>query len=104
MDEFETWWLAYPKKVSKGRARKDFLRARKKASLQELIDGAVRLGKLGREWQYLPYPSTWLNDEAWADQVPTGNTFDAGAFQRDWEIRANKQWSDDVRCPPRKDH
>ena len=67
-DEFERWYEQYPHKVSKGAARRAFLTARKKASLEMLISGLehyVRTKPARIDWCY---PATWLNGERWLDQ------------------------------------
>lgn len=101
--DFDQWWPHYPRKVSKGRALKAFPKALKLAgSLQVLIDGAIRLAQQNRDWQFIPYPATWLNDLGWEDQEPPKKSI-ASDFLRDWEYRQRQQWADDVRCPPRKE-
>lgn len=70
---FERFWDVYPKKVGK----KDAMRAfgKVKADVQVLID-AVNRQKLSSQWckdggQYIPNPSTWLNQERWNDELDT---------------------------------
>jgi len=69
---FADFWEEYPKKKSKGDARKAFEKAIKKVSLQTILN-AVRKHKSGAQWmkdngQYIPYPATWLNREQWEDE------------------------------------
>lgn len=76
-EEFEGWWTLYPRKIGKGAARTAYARARKKASAEELEAAARRFAELmtaeRREMRYVPHPTTWLNQERWAD-VPAGTT------------------------------
>jgi len=74
-EEFESWWMHYPRKVDKGHARRAFAKARKVASLPDLIEGADKFGKLvkskGTPAEFVPHPATWLNGERWADEELT---------------------------------
>lgn len=69
-DEFGGWWQHYPKKVDKGRARKAFKAARKKASLEKLTEAAEQyaISTRNTERQYIKNPATWLNAEAWENE------------------------------------
>lgn len=64
---FEEFWLVYPRKISKGHARKAWDRALKKAAPEELIQGAVRLARQNLEERFTPHAATWLNGERWLD-------------------------------------
>ena len=66
--EHETWYGGYPHKVGKRDSLRAFLKARKKASLEILIEGRdryVRDKPPNREWCN---PATWLNGERWNDE------------------------------------
>ena len=75
--EFELFWLAYPRRIGKGRARKSFNRAREKKilpAIDALIAIVVRHTKQV-QWandggEYIPHPATWLNGEQWLDELP----------------------------------
>lgn len=73
-EDFEAFWSLYPKKKSKGDARKAWKQLKPStttvraimAKLQELISS--------RDWkrdngQFIPYPATWLRAEGWNDEV-----------------------------------
>ena len=69
--KFETFWLSYPRKTGKGAARKSF--AKVKVPLETLLS-AVEAQKQTEQWkrnggQYIPLPSTWLNQCRWEDEV-----------------------------------
>lgn len=68
--EFAEWYASYPRKRAKGAALKAFKAARKKASLQELMDAveAQREALTAKGQDFVPYPATWLNGERWADE------------------------------------
>lgn len=66
--EFEVWYGGYPHKVGRASAEKAFPKARKFASLAELVVGLdryVRTKPPDRSWCN---PATWLNDKRWLDQ------------------------------------
>ena len=74
--DFEYFWEAYPKKVSKGHARKTWDRLKKSKSLPpvEKILESIAKQKVSEAWtkdggQYIPNPATWLNGERWLDEV-----------------------------------
>lgn len=65
--DFEAFWKVYPKKVAKKEAFKAFKKIKTPVSV--LID-AVEKQKKSEQWtrdhgQYIPYPTTWLNQERW---------------------------------------
>lgn len=83
-EDFEIFWSAYPKKKNKEGARKAF--AKVKVPLQVLLD-AIERQKKSRDWikdggQYIPYPSTWLNNGAWENEdSPSQVGFDASMYE-----------------------
>lgn len=71
---FEKFWTAYPKKRSKGQAKKAWAKLKFDGDLFETIMSALSVAKTSREWQkkegtYIPYPATWLNAEGWNDEM-----------------------------------
>jgi hypothetical protein len=75
-DEFETFYRCYPKKVGKGEAQRVWKRARKLASLEEVLAGVERYTihmmvtqpHDGDRERYTKHPSTWLNGRCWLDE------------------------------------
>lgn len=75
---FEEFWILYPRKVAKPKAFDAFGKAIKKARLETILV-AVRAGIKSEAWrkdggQFIPHPTTWLNQERWADEgikIPT---------------------------------
>jgi hypothetical protein len=67
--EFDfSFWPAYPEKRSKANAKRAWLKARRKASLDEIMAGLrlyIDSKPPDRQWQY---PATWLNGEGWLDE------------------------------------
>lgn len=71
---FDRFWKAYPRKVGKHEARK----AWDKAGAAKDIDRVLRMIRLLKEspdWfekeiQFIPHPSTWINQRRWEDDDP----------------------------------
>ena len=78
-DPFEKFWKVYPKKKSKGAARKAFENALKKEGVTgDVLIDAVNRQRCGAQWtkdngQFIPYPATWLNQERWEDEPDVDN-------------------------------
>src|SRR4051812_18200139 len=68
----EEFWPFYPRRVSKGTARKVYERVLKSkgATAEELKVGAVRyaMERAGQDPNFTKYPATWLNAESWKDE------------------------------------
>lgn len=69
-ERFEQFWMQYPKRVSKGSARKAFDRALLKASLEQIMAGVHRYAaeRTGQDPKYTKHPSTWLANDCWLDE------------------------------------
>jgi len=70
--DFSFFWTIYPKKQGKKEALKAYIKARKKASRDELLEALREVKQKdwrNRELQYVPHASTWLNQERWTDEV-----------------------------------
>jgi hypothetical protein len=64
---FEAFWLAYPRKAGKQRARRTWRRLKEEGralATQAVAPFAEMMERIGREVQYIPYPATWLPDAA----------------------------------------
>lgn len=70
--EFERWWLAYPLRVAKGKARKLYLKARSNVEAETLEAAAKRYANAvaGKDPEFIAHPTTWLNAERWLDEAP----------------------------------
>jgi hypothetical protein len=69
-EQFEQFWRTYPRRIGKGAARKAFEKALKLATFEEIMTGITRQLPYysSREQQFIPHPTTWLNQERWADE------------------------------------
>ncbi len=71
-DAFERFWAVYPRKVGKQSAKRAFEKV--KVPLETLVT-AVERQKCSAQWtrdsgQYIPHPTTWLNQGRWDDELP----------------------------------
>lgn len=76
---FERFWDAYPRKVKRQDALKSWRRLAPDAALVETIVSAVGRQKQSQQWvkdggEYIPHPTTWLNQRRWEDQPPQAQT------------------------------
>ena len=72
-ERFEAFWKAYPKKVGKGDARKKFHKIAPNEVLFNQMMDSLNKAKKCEQWvrdrgQYIPHPSTWLNQSRWEDE------------------------------------
>jgi hypothetical protein len=73
---FEEFWLSYPRKVGKGAALRKWEQINPDATLVRAIIASVRQHSESRDWlkddgQYIPHPTTFLNQTRWKDEVVT---------------------------------
>ena len=75
-DRFAEFWNLYPRKIGKPKAHASWKSATKldDKKQQEVLDGLKRhLPSLnGKEIQFVPHPTTWLNGHRWQDPVESG--------------------------------
>jgi biotin operon repressor len=63
---FDKFWAVYPKKDDKPLAKRSFIKALDRATLDVIVAGAVRYrDDPNREQAFTKNPSTWLNADAW---------------------------------------
>jgi hypothetical protein len=78
-EAFETFWMAYPRKVAKKDAQKAWVQVMKQpdAPTIEVIMAAVeRYKQTQKDKNYIAYPATWLRAGRWADENETN--YDGG--------------------------
>ena len=74
-DRFNTFWAAYPRHVGKAVALKSFEKINPDEELLAAMLTAINWQRYTRQWrenggQYIPHPSTWLNQRRWEDEKP----------------------------------
>ena len=70
LNDFDMFWIAYPKKVGKEAARKAWAKAN--PNLATVLN-ALEWQKVSPQWfknngLYIPNPSTWINQHRWEDE------------------------------------
>lgn len=89
-ERFDEFWGAYPKKVGKDAAKRAFEKRKPDADLLESMLSALSVQKRSSQWQrdngqYIPHPSTWLNEGRWQDEPERqGPTLIGGARSWSW--------------------
>lgn len=73
-NRFNQFWSAYPRKVGKGAAEKSWSKIKMDDALFKTVLDAVESQKKSNQWkrdngQYIPHPSTWLNQKRWEDEL-----------------------------------
>ena len=73
-DAFDAFWASYPKKASKGDARKAWKQIQPDSELLTKMLTSLERAKTCAGWikdggQYIPYPATWLRAEGWEDEI-----------------------------------
>ena len=77
--DFELFWNEYPRKENKQVAKKSFEKVIKSGVTLDTLLEAVRKHKLSEQWtkdngQFIPHPSTWLNQGRWEDELNYGGS------------------------------
>lgn len=67
-EQFETFWKAYPRRISKGAARSAFAKAISKTTLEAMLDALIAYVANKPSYQDYKHPATWLNQECWDDE------------------------------------
>jgi hypothetical protein len=86
-ESFEIFWNAYPRKEAKGKALQSFETINPDVILLDIMLKSLELYKKSDQWlkdngQYIPHPTTWLNQRRWDDKPTIGN-FNNGTNKTD---------------------
>lgn len=75
--DFDRFWEIYPRRESKGAAKRAWAGAIKKAPVEVILSGAQSYrddgARLRAEMKFTKLPATWLNAECWTDERPAAN-------------------------------
>jgi len=74
---FEQFWAIYPRRIGKGSARTAFAKAAAKVIPETILQIAEQYaGKSDLpDLQFIPHPTTWLNQERWNDDLSASGKF-----------------------------
>ena len=72
--DFDAFWALYPRKKSKGEAKKAWAQLKPSREIISAIMAKLPLLAASHDWtkeggQYVPNPATWLRAEGWEDEV-----------------------------------
>jgi hypothetical protein len=72
--DFDAFWALYPRKKSKGEAKKAWAQLKPSREIISAIMAKLPLLVASHDWtkeggQYVPNPATWLRAEGWEDEV-----------------------------------
>lgn len=70
---FNVFWAEYPKKVNKKGCLKSFIKIKNLKEEMPLIMASLERFKKSKDWlkdngQFIPYPTTFINQERWKDE------------------------------------
>ena len=80
VDDFEEFWSAYPRRVGKAAARREWEKAVRTVAASVIIEAAKRyaLSCRGREIRYVAHPRTWLHQRRFEDDcLPDSHIIDS---------------------------
>ena len=85
VEGFEKFWSAYPRKTAKAEAVKSFTKIAPDDETLERMLAAVNRSKQSTDWlkdngQFVPFPSTWLNQRRWEDESEMESSPVAGGW------------------------
>jgi hypothetical protein len=113
---FEEFWNEYPKKADKRRAQKSFSSALKRAKFEELLAGAIAYKGSVKDTdiQFIKNPATWLNADAWENEIQPSAESEAAErarLRKQRDLEASKQFleeqqrrADLAKPPPNCEH
>ena len=72
MDDFDMFWMTYPKKVGKEAARKAWFKENPNLTI---VLNTLNWQKQSNQWfinngKFIPNPATWINQHRWDDEQP----------------------------------
>ena len=72
--QFNEFYSEYPKKLKKQEVKKWFKKNSPSSELFSSMMSSLEQFRGSKDWlkdngQYIPYPSTWLNQERWKDEI-----------------------------------
>ena len=70
-EEFDAFWAVYPKRIAKIAAQKAFMKARRFATFQQIVDGVQRYIRHKPAYADWAHAASWLNAGRWLDEYDT---------------------------------
>ena len=71
---WDRFWAIYPRKVDQQKAIRAWNRLKADRELMQIMSAALKAQRASEEWRRdngraIPYPSTWLNNRRWEDEL-----------------------------------
>lgn len=90
--QFNEFYSKYPRKVKKQDVKKWFQKNKPSSELFSSMMSSLEQFRGSKDWlkdngQYIPYPSTWLNQRRWEDEG-IQESKPMSALQRAWDKEA----------------
>ncbi len=75
---FDAFWQAYPKRIAKAKAEEAFSKLNPDEELMKVMLAALKAWSKTDQWtkesgQFVPNPTTWINQRRWEDELPKDN-------------------------------
>lgn len=98
-EQFEQFYKQYPKKVKKKDVNKWFKKNKPSDELFSSMMGSLEQFKGCKDWlkdkgQYIPYPTSWLNQKRWEDEITEKLNTKQDSFLRDMILEMEGKESD----------
>lgn len=89
--DFLEFWVVYPNKVDKDKAREIWQKIDPDEALKKRIIAAVKQQAKSDKWtkdggQFVPYPSTWLRRRRWEDEQTTPTVTESGGGVHSYDV------------------
>ncbi len=73
-EAWDRFWAIYPRKVDKAKAIRAWNKLKADRKLMQIMSAALKAQRASEEWRRdngraIPYPSTWLNNRRWEDEL-----------------------------------
>jgi len=98
---FGEFWKEYPRKLDKGAAFKAFRSALKVATFEQILAGAIAYrNDPNRDPEFTKYPATWLNADAWENEIqpsPDSEAAQRAQQRREREIQRSNEYLAEIR-------
>lgn len=93
-DTFARFWSTYPRKVGKQAAQRAFEKAISKYDVNVILEGLDRMVADSNlpDKQFLPHPSTWLNEGRWEDEAYPERERDGRPLKPAAQVPGHRDW------------
>ncbi|RPJ55934.1 MAG: hypothetical protein EHM12_11240 [Dehalococcoidia bacterium] len=90
-EHFIKWYSEYPNKTGKGAALKSWNKIKNKKEISEKILESLKWQKESEQWkkdngQYIPNPSTYINQQRWMDEPKTIKNYPNGMTKEQYDL------------------